>query len=504
MELKKIIKSTSYLVSSKVVQFLLGLVKSKIGAVYLGTTGIGIFNQVNYLTNMISQVTLLSMNDGLVKQIAQNREEAGFREILKGLIRSYANLIIFSVLLAFVVCLVFARPLTIFFLGDYQYLTYYLFGVASVPILIMNSLSFALLKSHKATKEISRANITSAVISLCFFIPLVYFFRITGAVISVTINFILILYINNYQARKFVLKQTGIRFRELLSVKPEKKYSRELLKFALFGATSGLIYVGAESVCRSLVVNQIGIDRLGVYSPIIAWSGLLTGFILPAVQVYLFPRYSECKSNTEISAVLNDYLYLITFLLIPFVLLAIPFRELLIRIFYSNEFLEAATYLPWHFIGLMFFMWWNVLALVLTPIGKIKVHGILLTLISIVNVGTVFFLVPRIGLYGWMLKFIVSPVLFSGVYLLYLRSRIRVSINRKNILLMSYSVAAALLLIVFDHSFVRYILSPVLIAAAVLFLSGHEKEMVLNRLRKFIPGNKTIEKNLPGEEEEQI
>src|SRR4030043_484254 len=99
MELRKIIKSTSYLISSKIVQFLIGIVKAKIGAVYLGTTGIGIYTQVNNLTSMISQLTLLSMNDGLVKQIAQNREKKNFKDILSGLIKSYAILITISVLL---------------------------------------------------------------------------------------------------------------------------------------------------------------------------------------------------------------------------------------------------------------------------------------------------------------------------------------------------------------------------------------------------------------------
>jgi len=183
MELKKIVKSTSYLVTSKFFQFFIGIIKAKIGAVLLGTTGMGIYNQVHYLTTMISQVTLLSMNDGLVKQIAQNKTSESFKDIIKGLIKSYAYLIIASVVLVSVICLIFADYLTVFFLGDLSYKTYYLFGVAGVPILIINSLSFALLKSYKATKEISRANIISSFLSLLIYIPLVYYLNVLGAII---------------------------------------------------------------------------------------------------------------------------------------------------------------------------------------------------------------------------------------------------------------------------------------------------------------------------------
>ncbi|HAF30845.1 MAG TPA: hypothetical protein DCG75_17535 [Bacteroidales bacterium] len=482
MELKKIIKNTSYLATSKVVQFIIGVVKSKLGALFLGTTGIGIYNQVNYLTNMISQITLLSMNDGLVKQIAQNKEAPNFKETLKGLIKSYSILIIFSILLAFIVCIIFAKPLTIFFLGDYKYLDYYLWGIGSVPILIINSLSFALLKSHKATKAISRANIFSAIFSLCFFIPLVYFFSIKGAVISVAINFAIVLYINNYQARKLIINKVGIQFKELFTAKTEKKYSKELLTFALYGATSGLIYVGAESVSRSIVVNTIGIDKLGLYSPIAAWSGLLTGFILPAVQVYLYPRYSECKSNKEIAAILNDYLYLITFLIIPFVFIAIPFKDILIPLFYSKDFSEAGKYLPWHFIGIMFYMWWYILAIVLTPTGRIKIHGVFVTIMSIINVAIVYFLVPQLGLYGWMLKFIISPILFLFVYFFYLRAKISLVISTKNLMLMSYSIIFALFLIALNNFTVKYFLSFIFIGFSFLFLSKHEKEILFTKI----------------------
>jgi O-antigen/teichoic acid export membrane protein len=484
MELKRIIKSTSFLVLSKVVQFLIGVLKAKVGAIYLGTIGIGIYNQVSYLTTMVSQITLLSMNDGLVKQIAQEKESPDFKEILKGLIKSYSILIVFSVILAFAVCLFFARSLTVFFLGDVKYLTYYLIGVAGIPIIIINSLSFALLKSFKATKGISVANILSAALSFCFYIPLVYYFNILGAIVAVVVSFTIVLFINNYQARKLILGTVGISFKELFNAKADIKYSNELLHFALYGATSGLIYLGAEGVCRSLLVNGLGVEKLGLYSPIIAWSGLLTGFIMPAIQVYLFPRFSECKSNEEISGIINDYFYLINFVMIPFLFLSIPLRNGLIQIFYSNEFIEAGQYLPGHFIGLLFFMYWSILSISLTPTGRIKTHGIFVTMLSFTNIAIVYYLVPIYGLYGWMLKFVISPVLFTFIYFFYLNAKIGLTISIKNISLMLYSVSVSLLLLVLDDYKAKYYLSIFFIGLSVVFMSKHERSFVLKKIRQ--------------------
>ncbi len=486
MELKKIVKSTSFLIGSKIFQFFISLIKAKLGAVYLGTSGIGIYNQVQHLTSFVSRITLLSMNDGLVKLIAQNKREENFKDIFKGLIKSYTFLILFSVLLAFAICLVFAKPLTIFFLGDYKYLNYYLWGVGGVPLLIINSISFGVLKGYKATKQISRANILGGIISLSLFIPLVYFFNILGAVIVVFLNFATLLVINFFQARRLVVKDIKVSLSKIFRVKTNKKHTKELLMFAAFGASSGLIYFGAESVCRSIVVNMLGVDQLGLYAPIIAWSGLLTGFILPSIQVYLYPRYGESKTKEEIGAVLNDFFYLVTLLMVPFIFFAISYRNILIPLFYTEEFIEATKYLPWHFMGIAFFMWWQIFTLVLTPTGKIKIHALLTTLMAISNIAIVYFLVPKIGLYGWMLKFIISPVVFLTVTYFYLRHYIKLKLKIRNVILMVYLLGFSLLLVAIEAFDIKYFVPFILVGILPLFMTPRERKIVRNKVKSIL------------------
>jgi len=59
MELKKLVKNTSYLVSTKVAQFFAGIVRSKINAVLLGTVGVGIVNQLTFLGSKMGQFTMI-------------------------------------------------------------------------------------------------------------------------------------------------------------------------------------------------------------------------------------------------------------------------------------------------------------------------------------------------------------------------------------------------------------------------------------------------------------
>ena len=82
MELKLLIKNTSYLVFSRIIKFLVGVLRAKLIAIFLGVVGAGIISQLTMITNRMSQFTLLGMNDGLVKQIAESRSEILFKNKL--------------------------------------------------------------------------------------------------------------------------------------------------------------------------------------------------------------------------------------------------------------------------------------------------------------------------------------------------------------------------------------------------------------------------------------
>jgi len=428
------------------------------------------------------------MNDGLVKQIAENKSEKGFSEKLASLIKSYTIVVLIILIPSILLLFIYSEKLTIYILGDISYHKYYLFGLISFPILVFNSISYALLKGFKQIKYIARSEIIIIGINFLFFIPLIYYFGILGGVIHVGFSFITILIANNYFARKKVLSNFNFNIKDIFNAPISIKSIKELFVFAGFGLTSGLALVISEIVTRSIVVTKLGVDQMGIYSPIMAWAGLFTGFILASFNTYLFPRYSEEKSNQKITNIVNDVLRLSTLIFIPLISLAIPLRLVIIPLFYSKDFIEAAQYLPWHFVGLLFYIWMYPLALVLTPKGRIKHYGIFVVLMCFLDIIVVYFSVPIIGLYGWMLKFIISPILFFIIYLAYLYNFIVLRINKKNILLMSYALCIPFVLLLVEKFFTKNIavntLFGLLIILFTLFnLSKEEWLFILRKIK---------------------
>ena len=125
---------------------------------------------------------------------------------------------------------------------------------------------------------------------------------------------------------------------------------------------------------------------------------MITGFILPAFSTY--PRFCELNSNKEISSLLNDGIRLGTFAMMPLLLIGIPYKNIIISLFYSDEFLGASVYLAYHFIGVTFYVWWYVFGQSMTPTGRIKQHGVFLMLYFALDMIVTYFFVKEIGLYG--------------------------------------------------------------------------------------------------------
>lgn len=489
MEIKILFKNTSYLILTRIVKFVVGFIRAKLVAVLLGTLGAGMISQLDQLTLSLSQFTLLGMNDGLVKEIAEKDKETDeFKQTLPTILKSYILMISIVLIIVALIGIYFSKEFTKYFLGDVKYYAYFIIGLASFPILVSNSVPFAILKSFKQIKYIARSELIVIIINIIVFIPLIYFIGLTGAVIYVTFSLVFRLIINQYYARKIVLKKIGIRFKDIILSRISKSAIKELFVFAGFGLTAGIVSIFSDMFSRIIVVNQLGIKKIGIYSPVLTWASLFTGFILPSVGTYLYPRFCECKTDEEVIIVLNDSLRFVTLLMIPIILLSIPIRYQLIPLFYSKEFTIAGNFLPWHFLGILFFLWMYIFIQAMMPTGRIKTEGIITIVMALIDVSIVYFFVPRIGLYGFMLKFIISPVLIFLFYIFYWRNQIQFKLEMKNIILMVYALSSAILLIaiekfVIQFYIINFIISIILLLGGFLILDKSEKNFIINKIK---------------------
>ncbi len=492
MEMKKILKKTSYLMGTKVIRFFIGIIRAKLNAILLGTTGVGIVGQFKHTTEKIRQFILLSTADGMVKQIAEKKSDPEFQNYFQRSLKTFLTFITFVTVIAIIILLIFSKKLTVYFYGDVKYQQYFTIGIFVVPLLVLQSFHFAILKSFKSLKYIAASELITVVIGFITFIPLVIFFKTTGAIIAAVIVFCAQLFSNVFFSKTKILKLYNINYKKIFKSTLSRKNINELLIFAGIGGGVGIFSLFSELFCRAKVVTTLGIDKLGLYAPVMAWGGLYTGFILPALYNYLYPRFSEAEHNSEITGVVNDVFRMLVIFMVPFLFLGISLRNIIIPIFYSNNFLESANFLPWHFIGIFFYMLSESLSQVFTPTGRIKTLGIFRVIMYILDILIVFYFVENFGLYGWMMKFLITPIIFFFVFLIYLNREIDLHIEPRNIKLMIYLLVSSFIIYFFTdyNQHLGIITSLFLLFSTSFFLSENEKRIILRRIRRLGKGDK--------------
>lgn len=483
--MKTLAKNTIILASPKIFIFFIGIVKAKVIAIFLGPTGFGIIEQLTSTINFIRQSTLSFMPDGMVKLVARERSESFDKKVIGDIVKTYFLMVIPLTILIFVLALIFSNEITLFVLGDLKYKPYYLFAIFALPVSFIGVSLGSLLKAFKEIRTFAFRDIINAVLSFLFFVPLIYFFKIQGGVIHITVSIVSSLIVTFLLVRKNVFIKYDISFDYIKHGIFSTKYFKELLAFIGVGMIAGSFRVFESMASRAIVVNQLGIESIGIYSPITKWQALFIGFILPSVYTYLYPRLSEIKDNKDITGIINDVFRMITFLTLPFILLGISMRQWIVPMFYSKEFIEATIYLPYHFSFLLFAVWATIFEQIFAPIGRLKIFLIFTVVIYSISLLLVYYFVPKFGLYGYMLKFTVTPFFATLIFFIYWRREISFKVRKENLSILVYSLICCISLLFLKeyNYFIQFIMAVLLIIGLVFFLTIKEKKFVLKKIR---------------------
>jgi O-antigen/teichoic acid export membrane protein len=487
LEIKKILANTSFLALSSFIKVLAGIARAKLNAIMIGAEGIGIVNQLSLLTQKLSMVTLSSMNHGVVKQIAESEKKSDLHKYhLAGVVKTYFLLILLTSVIMIFLFSIFRIEITKFILGDVSLIGYIWVIFISLPIVILNSIPVAILKGYKKVKEIAMARSISVIVNLIIFIPLIVLYSIKGAIILIPISFLSILIFNTYFTFKSCILPLKITKKDFKASKVNKKIMYELLTFSATGILIATVVSIADLYNRSLFVNVIGIESIGIYSPILTWSGIVLGLIVPTMYTYIFPRMSEIK-DSQVSLLLNDVIRISLFLIIPLLMIGIPFRFEVINLFYSEEFVEAANYLPYHFFGLIFYLIFYSFSMALAPKGYVVLQSFLFISYNLLISLLITIYINNYGLIIWAFAFLISNFVFSLIYYLVIKRKFYFKFDRETIFLIVYAILSCISIIAVSHFgfFVSdKILGLLLLLFVISFLKKNEKNYLILKINK--------------------
>ena len=323
------------------IKILSSLVINKISAVYLGPSGLAVVAQLQNFMLMATNFSSLGMSTGITKYIAETSNTVGKQ---KEYLQNIFTLNIFGIFLVSVLIFFLKDELSVYLFNDIKYLNIiYLIMLG----LIFSTFNIMFLAIVNGQKEIKKLNLVQVCISLASMVSssiLIINFDLMGALLS----FILIQIVSFLIIILFIKNDNWLTF-DLLKIKLDKLITSKLGAFILIAFVSNLMSHGVMLILRNHIIVSTSWVEAGWWQAIIGISTNYLMVISLTMKQYYIPTISSIQSFSKLKKEMNSGFKL----LMPFVIITslfiFTFRDIIVTVLFSREFLIVSDLL-WPFL----------------------------------------------------------------------------------------------------------------------------------------------------------
>lgn len=329
---RKVLSVMGLFGSVELLTMLCGVVRTKLVALWVGVTGIGLLGLYSTAIEFLSTIAQMGLRTAAVRDIAASDTER--RPTVVAVVRRYGHILALSG----IVLTILASPL----------LSYVTFGSLDhvVPFVLLSvvvgcntivSSRSAILQGEGRLRVIAKASGWSALLSLCASVPIVWFMGIDGIVP------LLIAYAGIAAVIYLLL---GRRSEPLPHVpaKQGREMARSMIRLGAFLTVSSAVSWLSSYLVISLL-NHLGGDRaMGLYQAGYTLSIKYVGVVFTALSLEYFPRLSAAiAAGLNRGQVMLRHETLISVSIITAVgSLMIAFAPLIVDLLYSPDFADVA------------------------------------------------------------------------------------------------------------------------------------------------------------------
>ena len=313
---------------------MISLVRTKLIALLLGPSGMGLASLFNNATSLVSQATNLGISFSAVKHISALFEEND-EEKISHFVKVVRVWSLITALLGMAVC-VMVGPL----LNDYTFswgnhTLHFVLLSPAVGLLAITGGETAILKGARRLRSLAVIQLYSIFAALLISVPLYYFFGQTGIVpVIVLLALVSMLLTINFSYRLYPLRLDGAR-----GVLGE---GISMVKLGVAFVLAGVLGSGAEMLVRSYLNVKGDLDVVGLYNAGFMLTITYASMVFSAMETDYFPRLSSvCKDVTMLNQTVNRQIEVSLLIVSPMLAALIIALPVLLPLLYSSKFLPV-------------------------------------------------------------------------------------------------------------------------------------------------------------------
>jgi len=491
---REILRASSIIGGAQGINYLIGMVRTKLVAVLLGPTGVGLLGLYISATGLVGTIAGMGIGSSGVREISE-AHGSGDPQRMAHSLKTLRRACWITGILGWILTAAFSYPLSVWTFNSPEYAwAIALLGVTTLFGSISSGQS-ALIQGTRRIGDLARLSVIGVLAGTTVAVVLYWFLGEKGVVPVLITTAALNLGFTWWFARKIHILKVDQSFAETW------QNSKRLLRLGLAFMWSGLLSAAVSLAIRSIIVRTFGLEANGIYQAAWGISGMFAGFILGAMGTDFYPRLTAiADDHPAMVRLVNEQTEIGILLALPGLVGTLIFAPWVMKIFYSSQFLPGGELLPWFVLGIFGRVISWPLGFIVLALGAGKWFVFSETLFSLGQLVLTFWMVKNVGLWGVGIAFALL-YLFCTVFWVFLsRHLIAFQWSKKVVIMLAEStffVGVAFLARRFLPEWATLCLGGTLSAASVFYtLKGltvrFGRNHKITRFMSRIPGFRLI------------
>jgi antigen flippase len=341
----QIVRSSSIIGGSQIINMLIGLVRIKLVAVLIGPSGIGLLSIYQSITGLATTIAGLGINTSGVRELALYHSKGDDIGVAKT-VCTLRRVCLFTGVVGMLLLALLSPWISEISFGSRGHA--WEIAALGLTILLGNITAgqTAMMQGTRRIADIARISIWGAVIGTVISVGIYWKYGIVGMIPALLVLAIVSLLVSSHYANKIKLVETVTSWTETWN------QSRGMILFGVSMVVSGVMVTGGAYATRLLVAGQFGIVGVGIYSAAFSVSGIFVQFVLGAMGADFYPRLTaESDNHPRMSELINQQTEVGLLLSFPSLLATLVFAPWVINVLYTSQFSDAYVLLQWFVFG---------------------------------------------------------------------------------------------------------------------------------------------------------
>lgn len=476
---KNIIKNSSIIAVAQVIQIIFGVMRTKIIALILGPTGVGISGLYQSAIQLISSFSGLGLSQSIVKSVAESSNNDIDKQ--KDVINTSLVLVSIIALLGVIFTLVFSKIISLYTFGNEDYST----GISILSVCVFANLFYAhfigIIQGLRKLKQIALISVFSSILGFFLVAPIYYYFGIKGIVPA-----IILISISNFII-SFLYAKPNISFL-FPKLRVFKSESLALMKLGIALALSGFFLTASGYFIRIFVVAFLGMEGVGYLNAATTITTVYLSLIFTAMSTDFYPRLSQINNNNKaVNDMVNEQILIGLLIAGPIIIVFISFSANIIKILYSGKFLGATELFRWLLQGTLLKVFYWPVGFILLAKGYSKIFILTELTWNTCYYFLTILLWKHFSLTSVGLSYLISYLVLTVILLIIVYKKTKFIIAFDVMIMMLFYFFAGLMVIGFSlitNNFIKYFLSFLIILISLL-ISYRKLNKILNIRMEF-------------------